>query len=351
MKTLIKQSLFVIVLTTFFVSCVKDDHFGKSAFNRVLKFSVKGQVGVTNINNDSLYIKVMMPNAANLEQLVVDSIKLSSYATANLSIGQTFNGSDTTSLIVAAENGAEAAYRLIVAKESLTPQLDNSDFAQWYLVPGKDYKEPGQSENNTIWATGNAGTVTLGSANAVPVTIDGKSAVQLKTINLPLGQLLGQGMAAGTIFTGKFELNISNPLASTKFGVPFVARPKGFSVKYIYQPGEVYKNGYGAVLNKLDSCDMYVLLENKQGEVVKRVATAWFRDGQTVETLTEISQSFTYGPLPSDAPSFQMPADGFASANEEINQITVVFSSSAYGASFEGGVNSTLIVTDLQLIY
>lgn len=335
----------------FITSCIKDDHFGKSGYNNIHYFTIKDQVGVTNINRDSLFIKVVMPNAFDLTKLVVDSLNLSSYASSSLKKGEVFNGTSTVDFIVTAENGENAIYKLMVTEETLTPQLENSDFSQWYLVPGKDYKEPGLNQSSTIWATGNAGTVTLGSANAVPVTYEGKTAVQLKTINLPLGQLLGQGMAAGTIFTGKFELNISQPLLSTKFGVPFVARPKGFSVKYAYTPGSVYKNGYGTVLPKLDSCDMYVLLENKSGDLVKRVATAWFRDGETVENLTEISQSFVYGSLPAETPAYMIPAGGFASADEDINQITVVFSSSAYGAMFEGGVNSTLVVTDLRLIY
>jgi hypothetical protein len=351
MKNIYTLAFIVLIIAFAISSCVKDDHFGKSGYNNILYFTVKDQVGVTNINRDSMFLKVVMPNAADLSELVVDSINLSSYASSSLQKGQVFNGSETTDVIITAENGEKAIYSLKVAKETLTPQLDNSDFSQWYLVAGKDYKEPGLNETSTIWATGNAGTVTLGSANAVPITYEGKTAVQLKTLNLLLGQLLGQGMAAGTIFTGKFELNISDPIQSTKFGIPFVARPKGFSVKYAYTPGAVYKNGFGTVLDKADSCDMYVLLEHKSGNLVKRVATAWFRDGQTVGNLTEISASFVYGSLPSDTPSYQIPAGGFAAAGEEINQITVVFSSSAYGAMFEGGVNSTLIVTDFKLIY
>ncbi len=351
MKKLIFTLSLLATSVLLIVSCVKDDHFGKSAINNIHYFTIKNQVGVTKISRDSLSIQIMMPNNANLTELMVDSVVISSYATINYPKGTGFDGSTPVEVRVTAENGELAIYTLLVEKEPLTPQLENSSFAQWYLVPGKDYKEPGINAGSTIWATGNAGTVTLGSPNAVPVTIEGKSAVQLKTINLPLGQLLGQGMAAGTIFTGKFELNIAQPLLSTKFGIPFVARPKGFSVKYSYDPGEVYKNGYGTVLDKVDSCDMYILLEYKQGDVVKRIATAWIRDGQTVENLTDISESFTYGPLPAGTPSYQLPAGGFGLATDEINQITVVFSSSANGANFEGGVNSTLIVTDLALIY
>ena len=343
--------LVLILLYFLFNSCVKEHHFGKSPLKKIFYFTLKGQVGVTNIRTDSLIIEIMTPNSSDLSGLLVDSVQLSSYAAISHPKGTEFDGSNPVSVYVTAEDESKAHYILKVKKEALEPQLDNADFKDWYLVSGDDYQEPGISESSTIWATGNAGVVTLGQANAVPVTIEGQTAVELKTVNLPLGQFIGQGMAAGTIFTGKFELNISQPLESTKIGIPFVASPKGFSVKYIYQPGEPYKNGYGTVLDKTDSCDMYVLLENKSGDIVKRVATAWIRSGDQIDYLTEISESFTYGSLPSGTPAYQLPADGFANATDEINQITVVFTSSAYGANFEGGVGSTLIATDIKLIY
>ena len=50
---------------------------------------------------------------------------------------------------------------------------------------------------------------------------------QLKLVTLDLGGvagLIGQRMAAGSLFTGKFQLDIANPLNSTKFGIPFICQ-------------------------------------------------------------------------------------------------------------------------------
>jgi hypothetical protein len=59
-----------------------------------------------------------------------------------------------------------------------------------------------------------------------------------------------------------------------------------------------------------------------------------------------------YGPLPAGTPAYQFPANGlFGNATDRITHISLVFASSIGGATFEGGVGSTLIVNNLKLIY
>jgi hypothetical protein len=159
-------------------------------------------------------------------------------------------------------------------------------------------------------------------------------------------------MAAGSIFTGKFILDISNPLNSTKFGVPFIGKPASVTLSYKYLPGTPYRNGQGQTLNKADSCDIYLLLENRNNNQVKRVATGWFRDGKQQDQMKDITLNLTYGPLPSGSPLYMFPANGlFGTANDEVTHITLVAASSAYGALFEGGTNSNLVINDVRLNY
>jgi hypothetical protein len=243
---------------------------------------------------------------------------------------------------------------VIITKGTLAPQLDNGSLDNWYTPTGKNYEEPGLDEASTIWASGNAGVVTLGQANVRPITIQGSDrGAELITRDLgSLAGLVGQRMAAGSIFTGKFILDISNPLNSTKFGVPFIGKPKSFTVSYRYAPGSPYRNGTGQTLSKSDSCDVYMILENRSGSTVKRIATGWFRSGLQQDAFTDITVDLIYGPLPAGSPVYMFPANGqFGTASDDVTHISFVSSSSAYGASFEGGTNSNLVINNLRLNY
>lgn len=336
-----------------FYGCVKEDFFGKSDFKQILYFSVPQQASNAIIDNDSLIIRTTVSSGVDLTTLYADSVKVSSYATFSPGQKVIQDFSKPVSYTVTAENGTTAVYKVIVSKESETPQLENAGFDDWYTPDGKNYQEPGKN-SSTIWATGNAGVVTIGAANVTPFNISGSDlGAQMLTRDLgTLGQIGGQRMAAGSIFTGKFVLDISNPLNSTKFGVPFTARPKSFTISYTYSPGTPYRNGSGQVLTKNDSCDIYLILENRETADVKRIATGWFRSTESITQFKEITIPLTYGPLPSGSPVYMYPVNNlFGNTGDKVTHISFVAASSAYGAQFEGGTNSTLILNNLKLNY
>ncbi|MCU0358853.1 MAG: PCMD domain-containing protein [Cyclobacteriaceae bacterium] len=334
-------------------ACVQEDHFGKSQEKRILAFALEGQTGNTTINEATKTISVTVGANAPIAELKTTEIITSTFSTASPGVGIAQDFSVAVTYTVTAEDGSTADYSVIVSQEGSEPQLENSSFDSWYTTP-KGYNEPGK-DINSIWATGNAGTITLGEANVNPLLIRGEDrAAKLVTLDLgSVAGLIGQRMAAGSLFTGKFELDIANPLNSTKFGINFSAKPKKFSVKYAYSPGTPYLNKNGQVITKTDSCEIYVLLENRDGPEPKRVATGWFRSGEKkIDQFQTITIDLVYGPLGSNIPTYQKPANGlFASVNEKVTHLTVVFSSSYNGALFEGGTNSTLVVNDFILIY
>jgi hypothetical protein len=332
---------------------VDEDHFGKSSEKKLLAFALQGQTGNAIILEDEKRIELTVGAAEDLTKLKPIEVALSTFATLSPGPEVIRDFSAPVSYTVTAEDGSQTAYLVVVEQEGSEPQLANSSFDTWFTTP-KGYKEPG-NDANSIWATGNAGTVTLGDPNVTPLNILGPdNAAKLTTLDLgSLAGLIGQRMAAGSMFTGKFELDISNPLNSTKFGIPFSARPKKFSVKYAYQPGTPYLSNTGQSLAKADECDIYLLLENREGSEVKRVATGWFRSGETkIDEFNTLTIDLIYGPLGSSVPDYQKPANGlYANPTDKITHLTVVFSSSANGALFEGGVNSMLVVNDFNLIY
>lgn len=350
---IIKYTIVGLFTMLLFVGCVNENYFGASAENKILAFTLTSQTGNTNIDQQSKTIRLKVSAAAVLTSLKPNEITLSTFAKIAPSQDIARDFSNPVTYTVTAENGTTESYMVIVEQEGANPQLENSSFDSWYTTP-KGYQEPGENVNS-IWATGNAGVVTLGSANVTPFTIStNDKAAKLVTSDLgSLAGLVGQRMGAGSMFTGKFELDIANPLNSTKFGIAFSARPKQFSFNYAYAPGTPYLDKNGQLLAKTDSCDIYVLLENREGAEAKRVATGWFRSGKKeIDAFITNTIDLTYGALPNDAPAYQKPANGlYASQSEKITHITVVFSSSYNGALFEGGTNSTLVVNDFKLIY
>jgi hypothetical protein len=348
--------LVLLTLSSFLLfGCIDQKEFGSNNESQILTLSLSGQSGSTKIVNATNEIRITVNTSANLDSLIVQDLVLSTFASANIQKGDRIQIADSTFIItVSAEDKSQTTYKLIVQKEGANPQIAESNFDSWYTTP-KGYQEPGADPTSTLWATGNPGTVTLGSANVTPLTIAG-SDIAAKLVTLDLGNLAGlvnQRMGAGSMFTGKFELDISNPLNSTKFGVPFGGKPIGFSCDYAYQPGTPYLNNKGIAQAKSDSCDVYVLLEHRTASEVKRVGTAWYRSGDTkIDKFYNLNIPITYGILAADVPSYMKPANGlYAEPNEQITHITVVFSSSYNGALFEGGTNSTLVVNNFKLLY
>jgi hypothetical protein len=354
MKSLNRTSFFILlgfcILTS---SCIDEHFFGKSSLKQIRYFTVPGQLGNTQILQDSLLIRLSVGSRVDISNLAADSIGLSSYASVVPGEGDPQDFSQPVSYEVMAEDGSSTTYQVILTQQSENQQLENSEFEDWYTPSGKNYEEPGK-DANSIWASGNAGVVTLGEANVEKLEVaPGDFAARLITRDLgPLAQLVRQRMAAGSMFTGRFVLDIANPINSAQFGIAFTGRPTSFTITYSYTPGAPYLNGQGETLDKQDQADIYLLLENRSGAEVKRIGTAWLRSGEAITELREVTVPVIYGSLPSDSPEFWFPANGqFGSATDEITHLSLVFASSAEGANFEGGVNSTLIVNSVRLNY
>lgn len=369
MQTIISKiiSLFFGVLVFLSVnSCISDDYFGKYDKAKILTFALENQVGTVNIDNEALLITVLVDEASDITKLRVTQLEISSFATVSPKLGDTIDFSVPAAFTIIAENGTEQVYNVIVKRSQVEIQLSNSNFQDWYEVTGsKKYYEPGLSKEETVWGTGNPGVITLGAANVTPYGSAENVHAILKTVELPLGALLGQGIGAGSMFTGFFKLNLSNPISSAKFGIPYSARPTGFSIAYKYSPGPIVKNGKLVSLPAAkDSCDIGIILTDRSAEPYKQVAVAWFRSGENITEWQTINLNFKYGLINSPA-VYERPKDVYildngkerlvpvvyGTGNEKPTHITVVFASSHRGDFFEGAPGSELYIDDLLLIY
>lgn len=355
-----------ILALTLMLSCLSEYHFGKYDQAKIISFGIENQVGTVNIDHDALMITVLVDESSDITNIRITLLEISSFATVTPEKGEEVDFSQPVPVTVIAEDGSTQVYTVIAKRSQAEIQLNNSDFQDWYEVSGtKPYFEPGLSKEETIWATGNPGVVTLGTPNVNPMGLSDNVYAILKTVELPLGALLNQGIGAGSMFTGLFKLNLSNPIASAKLGTSYSARPASFKIKYKYSPGPVVKDGKLNVIPAArDSCDIGIILTDRSSEPYKQIAIAWFRSGNIVTEWKDISIDFKYGEL-SSPEYYEMPKDVYVlengsdrlvrvvygSGNEKPTHISVIFSSSHKGDFFMGAPGSELFVDDLELIY
>ena len=332
-------------------SCINEDYFGKSSYNKILSFTLPLQLGASSIDHDSLLIRISVSDEADITAMAPASLTVSNFATVSPGNGEVLDFSDPVLYTVTAEDGSTAVYTVYVKTDVPEIQLPNSGFDHWYTT-NAGYFQIGTGPGDTIWSTGNEGVVTLGDANTLPYVVNNDTVARLTTLQLgPLAQLVGQGIAAGSLFTGTFELNIANPPESPIFGTPFIARPDSFSVMFRYVPGEQMTNGFGNAISGNDSLDIAVYLEDRSSSPRKRVATAWYRTSGATPDWTLLKLPLVYGEI-DDPAHYEIPTKGVWGSGEETpTHITVGFSSSAMGAILEGAPVSELTVNDFKLIY
>lgn len=354
------RKIYFLLAAAALFSCVDEDYYGASQYGNIKEILVSNQSGNAIIMTDSLLVTVEIPGGVDLSAITIENIKVSSFARANKQEGDMLNLENDDTIDITAEDGSIFTWTIRAFVASSTPQLDNGNLNSWYLARG-NYYEPGTDANSTIWGTGNPGTQILNNLATIPEDL-GADNLAAKMITLDNGTLagtFGAPISAGSIFTGFFNsdnIELSNPQAAIEFGTPFSGRPVKVRFKYSYVPGPVNKNGDGEVLDYSDACDIYAILEIRQGGGIQRLGTAWFRSEVIQEALVTQEIVFTYGELDASFPEYMYPVDNSYVSNQLAQfalptHITFVASSSFDGANFAGAIDSTLVIDDVELVY
>lgn len=206
---------------------------------------------------------------------------------------------------------------LTVAPIAAQDALVNLDFEEWNTFKGqgffRDYEEP------RGWTSGN-GVVHV-APNTDPLTTKSTEAFAGQyCVKMTTSQIFGQ-IAAGSCFTGTFELNLADPVKSARRGIPYTRRPEVFEGMFRYTSIDG------------DSATMYATLSRWDATQQRRVVVGEARRIQytTITEWTRFSIPFTY-----------------ASA-EQPDTIAVVFASSAGGDNFDGSVGSTLWIDAVRV--
>lgn len=378
-------SLFLII-NSILISCSTKDYFGQLSEKDIFQFQLEGQIGPTQIKGDTIYIKVSDDiYLTSITSLSASSIIVSDYAAISPQVGQKQNFSNPVTYIVSAEDGSTKEYYVVVSRSTISDlQLPNSNFNYWHDATYGEtkYIEIGINPEEKIWASGNQGAafaIALGAKAQLPtlpfeLEEHNTFAAQLETQNM--GSLAaafgGKGIAAGNLFAGRFEIgNVTN--AHPVFGLPYSQTPTSFRFEYIYNPAEGLLNGKLKPVEGKDAMDVYVILENRTNDEVKRLGVGWYRSEETVLdwTTKTVELKYAQGQAPEDIEEhathvLKYGADGDPSvtnpslmpealwgdiSKDKPTHILIVFTSSYQGDYFIGAPGSKLLINNFELIY
>ena len=215
-----------------------------------------------------------------------------------------------------------------------------------------------------IWASGNAGVAIVHSdftpeqypTSSTANGYQGKG-VCLKTIDAgTLGRWMHKPIAAGNLFLGSFDAGqvLSDPLKCTVFGIPVNREPVKVTGYYKYQPGAEFTDAnMDIVPGRTDEANIYAVFFRNQNSAGERVNLY----GDSVLTSSYVVTRAQVASLPAtnEWTRFEMTFDECTVDPEVLAafgySMTLVFSSSKGGDSFEGAIGSTLYVDEVEVTY
>jgi hypothetical protein len=303
----------------------------------------------------------------DLTALELSEMELSEGATANVEVGESYDFGAGVQVTVTNANDESETYTVKAGY-----QLPGSNFNTWK----GDNVTP-----DSIW----------GNANTILTTTEKITSGSMIGAQIQTSSALTK-TASGSLYTAVFNPKgvgtLSMASSSTwpdgnellDFGKPFAARPEFMEVKFSYD-------------GKGDSCDIYILLENRTGDknvnrkssdVNKLVASAWFRStkadnsGRENPDVVSVSEpdenkmrtlrlKLQYGEPLAGSPiensstfNTKLESSNKSAINnglvqgtgdEPVTHIRVVFASSADGNHYKGTKGAILVIDEMKLIY
>ncbi|MDD4684886.1 MAG: PCMD domain-containing protein [Bacteroidales bacterium] len=325
----------LVLVSTFFASCVDEKYYTESKDCNILVFDIEGQISnriITGSPSDTGFVEIGIPISMNYNNLSVSSAKFSPLAKPDkdaLKIKDFSN--DVVFTITAEDDNVSKVWKVRVFYTDAPLQLAYSNMKSWTIAKDENGNEikigptyayfPGQANVFSPWQNGARANTLAGffSVNPKP-SVENADYASMETKLYSTGALMNSAIVTGALFTGKFMYNSTylpgigsdpNPRKMVNLGTPFYQKPKEVKFKMRYKAGEVMKDGKNKVILEndpegrpsKDSCEIYFLLQNRNLDANKfyRVATAWLRTGDEIgsfETETgfvEITLPFIYG--------------------------------------------------------
>lgn len=293
---------------------------------------------------------------------LMPTIEVSEKATVTPASGavQDFSNGKTVTYTVTAENGTKVTYTA-----SVYGNVTSYDFENWSydtsMYPEKNqiYMANGWASCNNAVAlikyTGALGGITYTGEYPIRPSDDaftGEKAVLLESVDTQGGNIFGQKVpkvTAASIFLGSFNAMaaISDPMATTSFGIMYDKQPLKVTGYYKYTPGTEFYNANGELQEGVtDKCAMSAVLyevssedETLNGSNIytsdKIVAKAVFTSDKSVDTYTPFELNLEY-------------AKAYDSSKKY--KFAIIFSASADGASYNAAVGSKLLIDNVSVV-
>lgn len=318
------------------------------------------------IDEETKTITFMVSETAENEQLtaLVPTIEVSPKAivTPGSGVAQDFSNGKSVEYTVEAEDGTTVVYNVSIKGFASS---DSFGFEDWSYdtssYPEEEHihkVEPWASCNNAVALIKNMGAlmgIVYEGEYPVRPTEDayvGDKAVIIESVDTKGGTIWGQKIpkvTAGSIFLGTFNAMaaMTNPMATTSFGVIYTEQPVQVKGYYKYTPGAEFYNSDGELVEgKIDECSMSAVLyeitaddETLDGSNIytsdKIVAQAIFKSSETVTEYTPFELNLEYVKDYDPAKKYKF---------------TVILSASADGASYNAAVGSKLIVDEVTIV-
>lgn len=226
-------------------------------------------------------------------------------------------------------------------------QLPNMGFDKWYQT-GKTWF-PNESADNFIWDSANKGTEIVTVFPTTPtsdvyVSGDGKQAASLKS-STALGLL-----AAGNMYTGKFK-KLAGLGALIDWGVAFDSRPSGLKGYFKYSPAAINKSDeeHKYLIGKTDTCQVQILLTDWNAPFEINTSAGVFVDFDNDPHIIAYGKMET-GETVAEYREFSIDLE-YRDMTRKPKYIVITICASKYGDYFTGGVGSTLLVDEFELLY
>lgn len=288
-----------------------------------------------------------------------------------------FADDDYIKYSVRAEDPSYTATYFIYVKLLKSIASFKFDFAQLEWISNEqpapfDYSEP------TGWATSNAAATMLkamtipGSTDnnpiyyydqnlPFPISRTDEGHAKITTVDTKGGDMylaVVPAVTAGTLFWGKFEIDLGNTLKSTKFGIPYDKKPLSLNIEYKYMTGPTY---YKTIVTGTEPGLRTVAKEVVHGKVDEFSVVAVLYEVSNYEETLDGTDLKTSDKIVAIASLSDGVKDGWEKAeiqfdyNKEYDsgkkyKLAVVCSSSSDGDKFEGAPGSELTVRSLEIV-
>ena len=321
-------------------------------------FYQKSDMRKDNISSTETEIVFYVKSLADLPSLPVH-FSLTEGATINPSNGSvhSFNEGPVVYMVTSEDGANQRQYR-VVFEEHVDSVVD---FGAVYHV---FYEINDNGDSNYLWASGNKALTLVHSdwnpmdfpTHSIADGYHGKG-VCLTTVDAgQLGRSMHKPIAAGNLFIGQFDINyvLSNPLKCCVFGTPVNREPLKVTGYYKYQPGAEFTDANMNIdPDRTDVPNIYAVLFRNQNEDGESISLS----GEDVFTSPYVVSIARVASLPATNQwqRFEMYFTG-SQVNAEVlaafgYSMTIVFSSSRDGDTFEGAIGSSLYVDEVEVEY